>query len=242
MLPSPVGVTSIQEIGKDAPQTALFCNVHMLMMSRNDSDLRGAMEKSALVFADGVPIAWLQSRLAGRKAGVVTGSETMTALCEYAARARKRVGLFGSTAAVISALSNRLQRDSPGLIIAYAHAPGFMAPELLTSESELDAIVSARLDYLFVGLGCPKQEKWIHRYAGALNCSVLGVGAAFDWLAGTAPMPPRWMARSGLGWLYRLARDPKRLWKRYLVYNTAFLLAAAEALVRHRFAPDTREE
>lgn len=232
----------LADFGDDSAYAALFCNVHMLMLSRQDSELASAMEGADYVFADGVPIAWLQSRITGRKAHVLRGYEAVEFLCAHAEVRGKTVGFYGSKVEVLDPLGTRLKSAYPSLHIGLMHAPPYIQGELETSQSDLNLINGAKLDYLFVGLGCPKQEKWIHRYADELNCSVLGVGAAFDWLAGTAPMPPPWMAKSGLGWLYRLVREPRRLWKRYLVYNTVFIFAVAGALVRRGFAAGAKRE
>lgn len=222
---------ALDEFGGDAAHSALFCNVHMLMLSRQDTALASAMDDADYVFADGVPVAWIQSRIAGRKAYVLRGYEAVQFLCARAASQEKRVGLYGSTPEVLERLANYLKSRYSSLEIGLMRAPPVVEGELASSRPELDSINAAGLDYLFVGLGCPKQEKWIHRYAGELDCSVLGVGAAFDWLAGTTHMPPRWMAESGLAWLHRLAHDPLRLWKRYLIYNTAFVFTAAKVLL-----------
>ena len=213
-----------------APQTVLFCNVHMLMLSQQDTVLAEAMDHADLVFADGVPVSWLQSRLFGQEAGTVRGYEVMLQLCRKAAGEGKRVGLFGSSPATLNALEQRLKVRFPGLEMAYTEAPPYVDGELITDPDTLEKINSAGLAYLFISLGCPKQEKWIYHNAEKLNCSLLGVGAAFEWLAGIEPMPPRWMKKAGLGWLHRLLRNPGRMWHRYLVYNPAFAVAAAGAL------------
>ena len=93
----------------------------------------------------------------------------------------------------------------------------------------------AGIRWLFVGLGCPKQEKWAARYGPELDCHVLAVGAAFDWLAGTTRKPPDWTEKAGLAWLWRLAQNPRRMWHRYLIYNTKFILKSAKLLTWDRF-------
>lgn len=219
--------------GRNGPRSevALFCNVHMLMLSQSDAALAQAMDEADWVFADGVPVAWLQRRLSGLGNRVVRGYEMMLAICEEASRNKLRVGLFGSSVQTLDSLQRELESRFPGLQLTFKSSPPFTIGDLVSTEAELQAINVAELDWLFVGLGCPKQEKWIHRYAPHLDCSLLGVGAAFDWLAGTVPKPPRWMEKSGLGWLYRLLHNPGRMWRRYLIYNTKFLVAVTRLLI-----------
>jgi N-acetylglucosaminyldiphosphoundecaprenol N-acetyl-beta-D-mannosaminyltransferase len=207
--------------------TIFFCNVHMLMLSRENPALALAMDRATLVVPDGVPIAWLQRMLGCKGAEVLRGYEAMDLLCAKAAATGEPIGLLGSTETVLTALSKQLERRHPGLQIGFVHSPPFLSTQDIELDSSLvQEITTRKLRYLFVGLGCPKQEIWIDRYSSALNCTLLGVGAAFDWLAGTTPKPPTWMERSGLGWLYRLMLDPRRMWRRYFVYNTRFLISA----------------
>src|SRR5690606_5170640 len=137
---------------------------------------------------------------------------------------------------VLAALERRLKRDHPGLEVVFRHAPPFGEGSMLDLEDAQSAEINrSQLYCLFVGLGCPKQEKWMHRHRDRLECSMLGVGAAFGWLAGTSRMPPLWMERGGLGWLHRLWDDPSRMWYRYLIYNTKFLIFSLRMIVgRHR--------
>ncbi len=158
----------------------------------------------------------------------------MLFLCARAAERGDRVGIFGSSESVLEALKSEMKCRFPGLDVAFCEAPPFVDKDLYSEPEDLDRINGAGLTYLFVGLGCPKQEKWIYRHASGLNCSLLGVGAAFEWLAGKETMPPGWMERAGLGWLHRLSRHPLKLWHRYLVYNSRFIWAAAGALWRRR--------
>lgn len=221
---------ALEDFGLPGPHTALFCNVHMLMLSQKDKVLAEAIQSADYVFADGVPVAWLQGRLHETSASVLRGYEAVLQLCERVSRVGQPVGFLGSTPEVLEALVAELNARFPLLEVAFQSSPPFVENELLSTEPELDSLNSAGLAHLFVGLGCPKQEKWIHRHARKLNCSVLGVGAAFEWLAGVEPLPPHWMEKSGLGWLHRLLHNPGRMWHRYLVYNPAFAVAAARAL------------
>lgn len=221
----------VRSLHHQQPVSIYFCNVHMLMLSQDDPALADAMDSADFLFADGVPVSWLQSRLSGSRAQTIRGYQVMLAVCRHAVSNNESIGLLGSTPEVMSELNQRLSEMFEGLSIAYQHCPPFSSGPLLTSEAELDSINEAGVSWLFVGLGCPKQEKWISTYKNGLNCKILAVGAAFDWLAGTARKPPGWMEKRGLAWLYRLFQNPKRMWHRYLIYNTKFIFKSAQALL-----------
>lgn len=214
-------------------QSAYFCNVHMLMLSQEDRDLAVAMGKADFVFADGVPVAWLQKRLSGKNARVVRGYEVMLAACKHAVAHGERVGFLGSTEIVMQNLVDRLCDQFEGLEVAYQYCPPLVDGDVLTPPDELQAIKHSGIQWLFIGLGCPKQEKWVARYKDDLDCHVLAVGAAFDWLSGMTRKPPAWMERFALGWFHRLATNPMQMWRRYLIYNTKFLARVPAELYRN---------
>lgn len=214
----------IVEIANKPNQSVFFCNAHMLMLSLEDNDLAVAMGNADWVFADGVPVSWLQSRISRKSAAVIRGYEIMLAVCERAATTGEKVGFLGSTKNVLTALVGNLYERYHGINIVYQYCPSFMEDELTSTQEELQNLTDSKVEWLFVGLGCPKQEKWIAKYKGELNCHVLGVGAAFDWISGQVSMPPKWMESSGLGWFYRLLNNPRKLWRRYTIYNSKFLV------------------
>lgn len=220
----------VSELASRQGLSVLFCNVHMLMLSQEDADLANAMDKADWVFADGVPVAWLQRRLSGSVAKVIRGYEIMLAVCDRAARNGEKVGFMGSTPNVMKQLVSNLSERFEGLPVAYQYCPLFMHGELVSTEAELQALKESEIKWLFVGLGCPKQEKWIAKYRNELDCNILGVGAAFDWLSGVAGKPPEWMEQYALAWLYRLLHNPSKLWHRYLIYNTKFAISAFKLL------------
>ncbi|MEJ8568220.1 WecB/TagA/CpsF family glycosyltransferase [Elongatibacter sediminis] len=215
--------------------SVFFCNVHMLMLASEDSQLAAAMSEVDLLIPDGVPVAWLMRRLGVAHASVFRGYQGMLTVCRQAESLGKPVGLFGATDAVLAALGRRLVTEVPGLRITFSHAPPFADEAGLDLDSSSISEINAQnLHALFIGLGCPKQEKWIGRHAARLNCALLGVGAAFDWLAGSEPMPPQWMERSGLVWLFRFLQNPLKMWKRYLIYNSKFLIFCLKMVVSGR--------
>ena len=213
-------------------QSVLFCNVHMLMLSQEDDNLTNAMDGANWVFADSAPVAWLQRRISGKNAKVIPGYKIMLAVCDRATKTGERVGFLGSTPDVMTKLVQNLSARFEGLPVSYQYCPPFMDEELVLTQEEIQNLKDSDIQWLFVGLGCPKQEKWIATYGSELNCHTLGVGAAFDWLSGSIKKPPDWMERFGLAWVYRLLNNPRKMWSRYLIYNTKFIIRAGIFLIR----------
>jgi N-acetylglucosaminyldiphosphoundecaprenol N-acetyl-beta-D-mannosaminyltransferase len=200
--------------------------VHGVMESQRDPELLAIHNGSGLTTPDGMPLVW-----AGRWAGVahmrrVYGPDLMLALCALAAERGWSCYFYGAAEGVPELLAERLAARFPGLKVA-----GMMSPPFRPLTPEEDAAVVERInaaapDLLWVGLSTPKQERWMAAHVGRLAVPVLvGVGAAFDIHAGLLPQAPRWMQTSGLEWLYRLFREPRRLWRRYLRNNPRFILA-----------------
>ena len=210
---------------------ACFCNVHVLVTAQDDDTLRHALRGAWAVFADGAPVAWLQRRLGADAAQRVAGPDLMPAVVERGRAHGLGHFLFGSTPPVLEALQASLSRRFPGARIVGSYAPPLGAegdPGCATR------ISSAQPDVVWCGLGAPRQERWMARFADELRPAlVLGVGAAFDFHAGTRQRAPVWMRERGLEWLHRLASEPRRLSRRYVTTNTRFLALAASELARH---------
>lgn len=199
--------------------------VHALVTAARDPVYRDMINGFEIVAPDGQPVRWALNRFAG--AGLtdrVYGPELMLRLCRRAERAGVSIYLYGSTPAVVARLRENLLSQFPKLGIAGCE-PSLFRP---LSASETAAFVERVNDtgagLLFLGLGCPLQEKFAHAHRAAIQAVQLCVGAAFDFHAGNKPMAPAWMQRGGLEWLFRLASEPGRLWRRYLFTNTAFCL------------------
>ena len=209
-----------------------FCNVHVLGLVQQDKDVRRALEKAWIVFPDGAPVAWLQRRF-GAAAHRVPGPDLMPRVLELGLEAELRHFLFGSTPKVLGALQERVRAAYPDIRIAGAVSPPFELSSEHRWRQAIDEISRTEPHVVWCALGAPKQELWMHRYADELSPAlVLGVGAAFDFLAGTKPRAPLWMQRWSLEWLHRLAFEPRRLSGRYLRTNSAFVLRAGIELVR----------
>jgi len=197
---------------------------HIVEYTRNAA-YRAACDAAWLRLADGMPIVWASRWLRRPLPARVPGSDLLPALCQLAAARRYPVFLLGGRAGVPDRAAVRLAERFPGLRIVGVHAPpdGF-APAGADADAAVAAVNAARPALLFVGLGAPKQELWLHRHWDRLEATVaMCCGAAIDFAAGVQIRAPRWMQESGLEWVWRLARDPRRLWKRYLVRDTAFV-------------------
>jgi N-acetylglucosaminyldiphosphoundecaprenol N-acetyl-beta-D-mannosaminyltransferase len=198
--------------------------VHGVMESYRDPALRAIHNAAGLVTPDGMPLVWL-SRLKGfRHVQRVYGPDLMLALCERSRAAGYRHFLYGGTQETLDALQARLHRRFDGLEIVGRLAPPFRTLSAAEDEEIVARIRSAAPDVVWVGLSTPKQERWMAEHIDRLGVPVLaGVGAAFDFHAGVKPQAPRWMRNNGLEWFFRLATEPRRLWRRYLINNPTFV-------------------
>lgn len=205
---------------------AVSCSaVHSVMMGALDSEHRRRLNSLGLVLPDGQPVRWaLRWRHAVEMPDRVRGPDFMLALCRRAEAEGLAVFFYGSRSAVLQRLTQSLRRSYPRLIIAGARPSAFRTiseAEQLEIAAEIRASGAA---LVFAGLGCPRQEIWAYENASLLQMPVVAVGAAFDLHAGMIPHAPDWMKQSGLEWLFRLGREPRRLWKRYLFLNPLYLL------------------
>lgn len=194
-------------------------NADYVVRAHRDPTFRSAIQDARLRVPDGMWIVYA-SRIAGRPLhGTVTGRLLLPAVADAAETMGLRLALFGSSAGVAQRTAARLMAERPGLAIGATITPPY--PLVIGSAQDLalvDELVAAQADIIFVALGAPRQERWMQEHAGAFGGAVLvGVGAAFDIMAGRFREAPRWMTRIGIEWLFRLAQEPRRLARRYLV-------------------------
>lgn len=211
--------------------------VHAVVSAARDPSLGAALNLFDLVTPDGQPVRWALNLLHGTQLrDRVYGPELMLRVCRRAARERLGVYLYGSTGAVLARLAGNLVARFPGLRVAGWTAPPFRA---LTPDEDRDVVEAIRQSgarIVFVGLGCPRQERFAFAHRASIPAVQVCVGAAFDFHSGNKRMAPAWMQRHGLEWLFRLASEPRRLWRRYCVTNTIFVARLAAQLVRARLA------
>lgn len=210
-------------------------NVHMAMEAHDSEAFRRVVNGADLTVPDGAPLVWALRLLGHRAAGRVFGPDLMEALLDRATASGTPVGLYGGTEASLAAFDALAARRWPGLRMVLAISPPFRPLSREEDDDVIARIEAAGVRLLFVGLGCPKQERWMAGHASRLSCVMVGVGQAFDLLGGVTRRPPGWMHRAGLGWLYRLAHDPRRLWRRYLLHNPRFVALLAWQWIRTRF-------
>ncbi|WP_221800280.1 WecB/TagA/CpsF family glycosyltransferase [Oceanobacter mangrovi] len=209
---------------KKKPGYICVSNVHMCMEVFDSSEFESIVNNADLVIPDGRPIYWAQKILGEKSAKQVRGQDIMSAICKLSGEKKMKIGFYGgSSQELLDVVTSRLASEYPDLMLVYAYSPPFR-PLTADEDARVCADINAAdVDVLFVGIGCPKQERWMAGHKSRLNCVMLGVGAAYDFIAGSKKHAPRWMQEIGLEWLFRLLSEPKRLWKRYLKQNPRFL-------------------
>jgi N-acetylglucosaminyldiphosphoundecaprenol N-acetyl-beta-D-mannosaminyltransferase len=199
----------------------------MLMVAHDSPQYKQIINSADLVTPDGMPLVWMLRMKGCPDQQRVYGPTLMLRILEAAARENISVGFYGSSPEVLQTLLIRMLSRFPDLKIDYSFSPPFRE---ISEKEDLEIIKninasSARV--LFIGLGCPKQERWMAEHRGKIKAVMIGVGAAFDFHAGIKPQAPLWLQKIGLEWLFRLSTEPRRLWRRYFYYNPRFALLAA---------------
>ena len=217
----------IQWAKQRASRYVLLANVHMTMTAFYDASFAEVVAGSDFALPDGKPTVWALRALGFKTAEHIRGTDFTLSVCQAAATARIKVGLYGGTKETLQKFEEHLKTDNPNLKIVCRISPPFRD---LTEQEDGDyvkQIVDSGAQILLVGLGCPKQEYWMASHQGRIPAVMLGVGAAFDFLSGRRPMAPVWVQNIGFEWFFRLLCEPRRLWKRYLIYNTSFVILFA---------------
>jgi N-acetylglucosaminyldiphosphoundecaprenol N-acetyl-beta-D-mannosaminyltransferase len=239
---TPVSLTSYAEVldlmarrPADRPLSFAFCNVHSVMTARRDPELARVLRGFDVATPDGVPLTWALRGLGHRGQQRVYGPDLMEYALPHGVPLGWRHYFYGATSETLAALRAAAERLAPGIEIVGAHAPPFRPETPEERAAVLADIRDSGADILWVGLGMPKQEHWVDEVREELpGIALMAVGAAFDLLSGTVKQAPDWIQRAGLEWLYRLSQEPRRLWRRYLYNNPAFVLAFARQLVGER--------
>lgn len=242
VLDVPISLTSYRQVLEliDAPpadraRCFAFCNVHSVMTARRDAELAAALHDADVAAPDGMPLVWALRRLADTGQQRVYGPDLMELALPHGVARGWRHFFYGTTPETLDALVGAAERLAPGLAIAGTLAPPFRALTAGEERGHVEAIRSSGATVLWLGLGMPKQELLMHRLRDRLpGVSILAVGAAFDMLSGNLPQAPDWLQDRGLEWAYRLAKEPRRLWRRYLTNNPAFAVLLAAEMVRSR--------
>lgn len=221
-------VQKLLELPRSGSRTRVhFCNVHSLVSAQDDAHLQQVFASPAIVFADGMPLVWL-ARLQGRHDQRLSGPDIMESVVDRGRAAGYRHFFYGGDAGVPEELAASLSRRFPGLNVCGTYSPPFTPLTPAEDADVVQMINDAAPDFLWVGLGSPKQEFWLFDHRKDLNVPVmLAVGAAFNFHSGRTRRAPKWMQRAGLEWMHRLASEPRRLFGRYATTNLRFVAMVA---------------
>lgn len=200
-----------------------LCNVHSVVTASQNADFNDVINNADLALPDGAPVAWALRREGHAQQRRINGPDLTWRYLAIAEKIGQHVFFYGSTEETLAKLLARIKKQFPKLHIAGMVAPPYrdLTPE--EDQAYIDQINQSGANVLFVGLGCPKQEAWMAAHRGKIRAVMIGVGAAFDYHAGTIQRAPKWMQRIGMEWLHRLASEPRRLAKRYAVTNSVFI-------------------
>lgn len=230
----PLALDTIQSwIAERKQRYVCITGAHGVMESQHDETLRTIHNQAGLVTPDGMPLVWMSRLLGHSRTRRVYGPDLMRALSALSAKQGYRQFYYGGDVGVADTLAARLSETYPGLVVAGTLSPPFRPLSSDEDAGIVEQINAARPDIVWVGLSTPKQEYWMASHAGRIEAPVMiGVGAAFDFLAGRKAQAPLWMQRNGLEWLFRLGQEPRRLFRRYVWIVPAFLAAAGGMLIR----------
>ena len=208
-----------------------LCNVHSVVTALLEDNHRSDLNAADMATSDGMPVTWSLRKLGFAKQQRINGPDLMWNYCEKAERTGQKIFFYGSTNTVLALLEDKLKAAFPELQIAGMYSPPFRELTETEDKEVIERLNASGANVIFIGLGCPRQESWMFQHRGKINAVMIGVGAAFNYHAGTIKRAPLWMQNAGLEWLHRLASDPRRLWKRYLVTNSIFIVAMTAQLL-----------
>jgi N-acetylglucosaminyldiphosphoundecaprenol N-acetyl-beta-D-mannosaminyltransferase len=218
-------VAEIVRSGAERRSSYVCCvNAHMMVECHKDPAFGRMVDEADLATPDGMPVLRSMQLFHRIRQERVAGNDLMPAVMEGAAAAGLAVYFYGGSEAILARIRDRAAAELPALRLAGTYAPPFGPIEQLDLDAEASRINSAGANIVMVSLGCPKQERWMHAMRGRVDAVMLGVGGAFPLYAGVDTRAPGWMRDLSLEWAYRLWLEPRRLWKRYLLTNTMFLV------------------
>lgn len=211
-------------------------NVDHVVMAETNETLKLAYDAAALSLTDGKPLVWLASAMGRPVPEKISGSDLIRPLLARAADEGLSCFFFGGKPGIAEKAAAILRSEYPRLVVAGCHSPPFgFETDAAADRAAVDIVVAARPHLVFVALGSPKQEAWMHRHQAALGGAVtLGIGASLDFIAGAVKRAPPWMSEAGLEWVYRLVQEPGRMYERYLVRDRAIVGIAWRTWKEHR--------
>jgi N-acetylglucosaminyldiphosphoundecaprenol N-acetyl-beta-D-mannosaminyltransferase len=203
-------------------RTACFANVHMAVEAHRDPEFAKVVNSADWVCTDGLPLTWAMRLLHRQHQDRVTGPDTLNNMVKRAAKEQLPIFFYGSTNDVLAKAVAVCRERYPAIQIAGTLSPPFRSLTIEEEEEIIDQINKSGARLVFVALGCPKQERWMARMRGKVQAVMLGIGGGLPILAGVQSRPPQWIQRIGMEWFYRLALEPRRLFKRYAVTNSLY--------------------
>ena len=238
----PISLTSYDEVvdvvGRGRTDRALVvavCNVHSVMSARRDAALHAAISRADIATTDGMPLVWILRLTCRPGQSRVYGPDLMKLALRRGVDRGWRHYLYGTTPSTLDRLRSAIERFASGAVIVGQMAPPFRDLSPAETDTVVSTLRSSGADIIWVGLGMPRQEKWMHEIAPRLpGKTLVGVGAAFDLLSGTVPQAPAILQRLGLEWAFRLWQEPRRLWRRYVLNNPLYVLLAVKQFIRYR--------
>jgi N-acetylglucosaminyldiphosphoundecaprenol N-acetyl-beta-D-mannosaminyltransferase len=224
---------------KTKRKTTIFTpNADHVVKARFDQELKKAYSEADLSLVDGMPLVWVSGIFGKRLPQRINGTNLFLKLCETCSERGFSMFLLGAREEVTGKAVNTIHKRFPSLKLSGSYTPPF---EAVFEDDEVwkiaEQVNRARPDIVCVAFGCPKQEKWISRYRESLDATIfLTIGASLDFISGRLRRAPEWIQNAGLEWLWRLAQEPRRLWKRYLIGNTIFLYMIVKEIVKRKFS------
>jgi len=216
------------------PRYVSICDAHSIVRASRDAAHGRHIRAADMVTPDGWPVAWMLRRTADPGQQRINGPDLMGRLLDAAEDRGLGIYLYGTTDATLDRLCAALARSHPRLRIVGRHSPPFRPLTPQEDAADIAHINASGAHLVMTGLGCPKEDRWMFEHRPAVRAVTLGIGAGIDFHAGTVSRAPQWMRDHGLEWFYRLAQEPRRLWRRYLVHNTLFVWGALGQFARHR--------
>jgi N-acetylglucosaminyldiphosphoundecaprenol N-acetyl-beta-D-mannosaminyltransferase len=228
-------VNSLIDLSKNKGSSYVcVCNVHMLIEASDSNNFSKVVNEADIVAPDGKPVAKAVEWLYGFEQPRVAGMDLIESLFIEIDRKGLKVFLYGSTNDVLDKMATKACKQFPGLNVVGTLSPPFRELNIDEDQLDVDTINNCNPDFVFVALGCPKQERWMAEHKDKINSCMIGLGGAFPVYAGMVERSPTWMQKYGLEWLFRLIKDPKRLYKRYFYTNTKFIVLLAIQLFSKR--------
>jgi N-acetylglucosaminyldiphosphoundecaprenol N-acetyl-beta-D-mannosaminyltransferase len=239
-------VTQILDAAKQKKKGLIVTpNVDHIVMLQDDAEMKRIYENAMFRYADGMPIVWLSKILNGEHLPErVTGADLLIAVCEKSAHTALNIFFLGGNPGIAEQAAKKLQSQFHNLKIAGFYCPPFgFEHNQAETDRIIDDINSRNVDILFIGVGAPKQEKWAAKHLDRLHVGpILCVGAAFDFAAGIIKRAPLWIQKSGMEWFWRLASEPGRMWKRYLVRDSRFIPLAIKEISKSIFNSNSQKK